>query len=610
MIKRFKEYLVEYLTDKQKSGFLRYANREFNIGETPSRNARNISKDVIPEGKDTIKIPVMSNLMHEVHDHITKNGFSGMDYGRQIAYKSVTLRDGSTKQTEVKLGKALNATGASKELIGRFANDNHAESAELSNKHQIIISRNPLHIAEKSTNKIWSSCARLDANGKPAMVGQHCGKGHAYAAEKLPHDIHYGTHVAYLVDRDDTNERTDQDLIDNASARISLKPFHGHTGTAFHTILSPENKTYFSGYHTGIKFTDGFKDTLHHFVEKHFPLKDNVIYRKDTNLYNDDGNSKLINFNISKPMPSWSGLKNHHKAELIHDANISPQQIDDLLTSAKNNPGNFNKDQFDMMSYLHKNESFNKDIHGDHLLHPNIFNNISSDRKKSIIEDTLYDTSSIFPKELKSEKFNKLFDLVHNHIKQHPSEIKMIEPFLEHTNFDTEHMNQILHSGSEVNIHTLLNNHTLKAKHIHQILDNPKHIDNFFNFALSGSMLHQTNFNDEHLAKLTSPKIYNDVDGVVKDNILTYLHNTGKIKQFIDNIPNHKESYEPILRGYNAHHFLVQHGKALARPEVFAKLHNDDKEKIVERLSKVKEAIPQLASNTNAFNTLKNSGLI
>ena len=77
-IKRFKSFFEE-LTGDQKTGFREYAYSRFGIKIPkfgPSRRALALSDHVMPEGTDSIKIPVMNPTMQEIHDHLTSNAVS------------------------------------------------------------------------------------------------------------------------------------------------------------------------------------------------------------------------------------------------------------------------------------------------------------------------------------------------------------------------------------------------------------------------------------------------------------------------------------------------------------------------------------------------------
>ena len=415
-IKRFKSFFEE-LTGDQKTGFREYAYSRFGIKIPkfgPSRRALALSDHVMPEGTDSIKIPVMNPTMQEIHDHLTSNGYAGMDYGNQKAFKDVKLNDGSTKRTEVKIGKALSQTGASKSLIGRFANDNHKESAELASKYSIIFSRDPHHIAECSTDKPWSSCARLDHYGEPASSSKEL------AAARLPFDIEKGTHVAYLVpnmDHPDNQKKyahiaddpSHQDLIDHAQARILVKPHYpripfGYDNTK--TALVPEETT----YSNMDKVPSGFYDSIKNFTDKHFPMEENTVYHKDDDLYN-DGLDKQVKINLNKPLDDLPRFDDY-SSPLTNQSHIKSEDITNFMNEVKSNPNHPNKDFIKNLPDL---PNFSTE-HMDHFI-----NNWSD------LDDVT--KTKIMKKPLSKEQHGTIF----NH-------------FINHISNDEYHNNNIIHS--------------------------------------------------------------------------------------------------------------------------------------------------------------------
>jgi len=323
MIKRFKTFLSEGLlkeglTDIQKSGFTDYAKSK-GVDISDNSTAVNFSRHVIPEGTDSIKIPAMNSIVQDIHDHLTNNGYHGIDYAREIAYKNTINNRGETQRQEVKIGKALNQTKAPKHLIDKFAGDDHKKSAELTSKYDIIISRNPMHIAGCSTNpdnpNIWSSCAKLGETGQPTGP----------ASYHLHNDIKHGTHVAYLVPKDDT--KTHDKLIDRAEGRILIKPFHPTNGVD-RPILYPESRTYSNNE----QVPSGFRETVKNFTDTHFPMADNVTYHKHPELYNDDGLTDAMKVNFNKPIDT--SISGHNGiSRMVKSQNIHPDDITKFLDS-------------------------------------------------------------------------------------------------------------------------------------------------------------------------------------------------------------------------------------------------------------------------------------
>ena len=105
-----------------------------------------------------------------------------------------------------KIGKLIG--GDEKELMDFFANDpvrlgKNILSAIKSNNLWIVISNHSYDIAGMSTNRDWTSCMNvIDGDNK----------------EYVDKDIQYGTLVAYIIDKKDTN-------INRPYGRVLIKPY-------------------------------------------------------------------------------------------------------------------------------------------------------------------------------------------------------------------------------------------------------------------------------------------------------------------------------------------------------------------------------------------------
>ena len=228
---RFKQFISEVLNQAQRDKVNTWLpDKESGLIYSPK--AEEISKHIIPEGRHHIVIPAVAHTMRAVHAHLDANGYTNHNY----AQGTTTDKHGR----EISIGKALERTKADDQLRNDFANDDR-ENAEHLEKHDIVISRHPHHVAEGSTNKPWKSCAGLTATGR------FCSYGQGAAARKLPEEIRQGTHVAYLVPKLKPGEEQDdsfqgaQNRIDQAIGRIYLKPHKSDSG---HEVLVPENKVY------------------------------------------------------------------------------------------------------------------------------------------------------------------------------------------------------------------------------------------------------------------------------------------------------------------------------------------------------------------------------
>lgn len=661
MIKRFKTFIKESLSDDQKRGFRNYASYHFGIDiprSGPSARALELSQHIMPEGTDSIKIPVMNHTMQEIHGHLTSNGFSGMDYGNQKAFKDVKLNDGSTKRTEVKIGKALNQTGASKSLIGRFANDNHKESAELSNRYSIIFSRDPHHIAECSTDKPWSSCARLDHQGEPASSDKEL------AAAKLPHDINSGTHVAYLVPNMEHPENkikysqlsensSHQDLIDHAQARILVKPHYPKIPFGYDdskTVLVPEDTSYSSMEKT----PSGFYDSLKNFTDKHFPMEDNTVYHKDENLYN-DGLDKQVKINLQKPLNDLPRFDDYN-SPLAKQNHIKSEDITNFMNEVKNNPNHPNKDFIknlpDLPNFSTEHidhfvsdwgnlgevtqqkimkKPLSKEQHGailDHFMHNvdnseyhnnNIINNAIVGSKHTTSGHVLGLLKAIAPLEpfyghhlllssdkLKGKDLDSAIDLYKGRLRNTNYSGIVLNPNLEH-----HHINELLKHGINASNFPALTFDSTSASDIHGLLNNLEnkqyHPDN--HGLLLRNVVQNPNFNSEHLQKmisLTTPYKEDISAGINRFVSKNRDMKTEDIHTLIDNIDK-MDGVGPIFNNTFFHsNFNDDHISKLIEPDKLFKIGTDFYSHIINKFNIKKEHMDKLTNPDFAQNLAAN----
>lgn len=240
-----KECLTEALTPDQKAAVDLWKNR---------KTAPDISS-VAMKGESTIRIPLPDDGEHvgkipeTVQSHLEKHGFSISSFGD---YRAGYALDNHGRI--VSIGKALNKTKASEEIKGHFENDPVRQAANKKELH-VAITKDPYHVAGMSTDRGWTSCMHMNDGMN---------------ANYLMHDIQRGTHVAYLVHKDDKD-------IDRPIARIALKPFTNDEG---HTILRPEDSVYGTA-------NSKFHEVVNSWADQHFPMKEHSAYRKDRRVYND-----------------------------------------------------------------------------------------------------------------------------------------------------------------------------------------------------------------------------------------------------------------------------------------------------------------------------------
>ena len=308
---RFKHFinLQEALNDDQKYalGLGRYP--------TPTPAARELSKNMIPEGDDHVRIPITNSTKEKVQAHLEKHGYNLSDYkngeaidkhGRKVSIGSV-LKD--------------KKTAAPDDLVRGFENDDRG-SKITSESHNILFSANPEHVGECSTNKGWKSCAALTKTGRPTNFGR------GLAARRLSDSIKAGSHVAYLMKKDEYDP-------EKADARILLHPYHttDENGNITHSVLMPERKVYSK---TGGKHSD-FHTSLEEYSRKNNPMQEGKIYRKDQTVYDDD--QQQIRFNTSpksvKKILSDKSIGPSAKEEAIKSVKLPHSTISSILNEPK-----------------------------------------------------------------------------------------------------------------------------------------------------------------------------------------------------------------------------------------------------------------------------------
>lgn len=298
-----------------------------------SKKAVEFSKHIIPHGKDHILISSSSPTLKSVQAHLADHGYEIHDYENGMAtkpqYANITNILQKTNpdlfneyarlplDTEIKskvekhlkglnydlhdydrgvivsnkkrlesIGSILERTKAPKKLINDFANDDRQMATEMHDK-DIVVSRNSYHVAQCSTGMGWDSCAGMEDDGTVKRK----------AAVHLPGEVKNGTHVAYLLSKD-TAHLPMQQRIDQALSRVLLKPYKSDSG---HEVLIPEDKTYSVGDTEGnTKKNVSFIRKLSEFTDKHFPMKLDTIYLKNSQVHDDDGKLQKIKYSQKK----------------------------------------------------------------------------------------------------------------------------------------------------------------------------------------------------------------------------------------------------------------------------------------------------------------------
>lgn len=218
--------------------------------------------------RETIK-DIVAAALEERGQWIDKWDYIGgtVDVAFKDQQENVRIRQGQ------KIGKliakdTIPTPGGDMKAIDLFSKDpvrlgKNINSAISSNNLWLVISNHAYDIAGMSTNRDWTSCMNIFNGGMQAYV---------------EHDIQYGTLIAYIIDRKDTN-------IQQPYGRILIKPYKLKRTDRFLEVMpivySPE-VTVYSPY-LGLKpIREWLKDICQEIQEGQ-----GVLQRLRT-LYNDD----------------------------------------------------------------------------------------------------------------------------------------------------------------------------------------------------------------------------------------------------------------------------------------------------------------------------------
>lgn len=186
------------------------------------------------------------------------------------------------------------------------------ELHSLTKTHEIMISKDPFHIAEQSTGKkTWGSCIRLPDNSDDSG-----GCNHRFLAG----DILGGTHAAYLIPKGSYNPHKPL----KAVARMTLRQYSSEDGD--HSVLRPAGIVY--GYHPRHPVSRAFASSLSSFTERHFPFDKNVSgYHVESSspdgqsIYTDSFTAKYIH----NPNNNNSPRSEEEKESIGTETSIKPK---------------------------------------------------------------------------------------------------------------------------------------------------------------------------------------------------------------------------------------------------------------------------------------------
>jgi len=292
----FLSFLNEELTPAQKRKVDKWAanitDKSYSHSHKVFGSSTNTRLTIPLEGGDTTEVSAPA----EVIKFLSSKGYnvSGDIASRKVRVNHPTLGV-QEKEVQEKIGKELEKTGASNALKNQYANSISKQGSKLNSKDlKVIISRHPYDVAGMSTDRGWTSCMHLDSG---------------YEADHLEHEIKNGTHVAYLVKKDDTN-------IDHPIARIALKQYDNEKGE----VAMMPDKVY------GLNDSN-FINTVNAWAKKHFPFDNESSYWIRLGSYADE-----VPYNVTRDFEKklTSDVPEVLAAAIKHP-NVTPEHIDKAL---------------------------------------------------------------------------------------------------------------------------------------------------------------------------------------------------------------------------------------------------------------------------------------
>ena len=199
----------------------------------------------------------------KVADALASVGFIISDYAKGLATKSDSL-----KNTQYKIGKIIADPRfeIDPSIKSLFDNDPARASVKtVSDDLLVVISRHPYDVAGMSTDRGWSSCMNLRTGINKEYVAM---------------DVKYGTLVAYLIHKDDTN-------IKSPIARMLIKPFVNVFDPS-EVAFGVENKVYGTAPVSFAKTVVDWADSMNE------QRKLNGVYMFSPNLYLDNDSTDPV----------------------------------------------------------------------------------------------------------------------------------------------------------------------------------------------------------------------------------------------------------------------------------------------------------------------------
>lgn len=300
-MKTFKEFITEELLPKEKVDVQRrtesghgWYRQKFLEQHPKALDAFRNSPD---EKQWTHRVPVsfteQSSVPHpDVVQFLKDKGYktSTSSYKDGLVHTMTTVGDPEKgiplreKEVAHKIGGVLEKHGAPSEIKDAYTNDSFRAGAKTKD-YDIVLSGHPDDIYGGSTGRGWTSCAQMRKD-EPGYGG--------IASKSMTGEINNHTHMAYLVPRGGSVDN-------NAVARLSFK-HHVGMSTGHETLL-PEDRVYGSA-------PDGFVNKAKEIVSGLFERKPDELYKKNDDVYNDNGKKFAFGDGVVKPEHldmAWKG---------------------------------------------------------------------------------------------------------------------------------------------------------------------------------------------------------------------------------------------------------------------------------------------------------------
>jgi len=327
--------------------------------DEPTPNARKLTKGIIPEGEDHVRIPLTNNTKEKVRDHLEKHGYELSDYNKGEA------KDKHGRIVSVAGILKNKKTEAPAELTKGFENDDR-KSEITPETHDIHITANRGDVATSGANKRWPiSCRNIGPKGLPTKYGKGA------AARCIKAELEGGSVAAFLQKKGDHNP-------DNAEARIMMHRYDHRdaNGNIIHSVLMPERKVYSVG---GGKQSD-FQTSLEDYMRKKTPMIPGNIYRKNEGAYNDDNEDVRANTSPEsiKKILLGNDANYKDKEDLTKSIKLPPKTISSVLNEPQTNSNYENLRHAHRLIARHQKLS---DEHFNHLLDNGHIEHLSSNYK-------------------------------------------------------------------------------------------------------------------------------------------------------------------------------------------------------------------------------------